>query len=327
MIAAFFEANGWRLLDPWFLLVLPAALVVLLWRARRERAALPAAGYALLRGLPATLRSRCTPLPRWGKVLACACLALALARPVRREPLPLEEDGVDILLVVDISSSMMLNDVDEAGKLRRVDAARARAQEFARKRTTDRVGLLTFSAVAELRCPPTLDEDALAAFLGAIDHVEQGSELDGTAIGNAVAKAAKVLEPSKAKSKVVVLLTDGQNTRGPILPEEGAKLAKDAGIKVYTIGLGHGEPTFGGFRPLDFGELRKVAESTGGQFFTAKTDADLAGVYAEIDRLEKVQLADPRYRMVDGFAWPLGAGLVVLLATFLLECCWLREVP
>jgi Ca-activated chloride channel family protein len=157
--------------------------------------------------------------------------------------------------------------------------------------------------------------------------VPDGSELDGTAIGTAVAKGVQVLQKSKAKSRLLVLLTDGENTVDDIQPADGAKLAKDAGIRVHTIGLGNGTPTPFGFQPLDFTELRQVAEATGGTFFQPRSDADLADVYARIDELEKVELEDPRYRTVDRFEWPLGLGLSLLLLALLADALLYRRVP
>jgi Ca-activated chloride channel family protein len=319
--------DGMALLDPWFLLFAPAAALAALWRLRTPRAALPTASVALFAGVRPSWRQRLRRLPLALETFAACCLAVALARPVERSVLPLQEQGIDIALVVDTSSSMNIPDMDAAQKTRRMDAARARAREFAAARTHDRVGAIAFARYAELRCPLTLDEQALDAFLAVVDTVPEGSELDGTAIGTALAKATAVLQKSDAKSKVVVLLTDGENTVHDIAPDAAAKLAKDAGLRVHTIGLGNGTPTPFGFQPLDFRELRQVAERTGGRFFQPKSDQDLAEVYAQIDQLEKVELADPRYRTVDRFEWPLAAGLLALLLALLLDALVIRRAP
>jgi Ca-activated chloride channel family protein len=167
----------------------------------------------------------------------------------------------------------------------------------------------------------------LGAFVASLDTVQPGSELDGTAIGTAVAKSVQVLQKSQAKSKVVVLLTDGDNTVADILPEDGAKLAKDAGVRVHTIGLGNGTPLGYGYAPSDFKDLRAIAAATGGQFFQPRSDAGLAEVYARIDELEKVELEDPRYRTVDRFEWPLGLGLALLLLALVAEVAVFQRVP
>ncbi|MBZ0150536.1 MAG: VWA domain-containing protein, partial [Planctomycetes bacterium] len=171
------------------------------------------------------------------------------------------------------------------------------------------------------------DEGALGAFLRALDIVEPGGAMDGTAVGVALAKAVQVLQKGEAKSKVVVLLTDGQNNFADILPVDAAKMAKDAGVRVHTIGLGNGEAKPFGMWPIDFQELRTIAETTGGAFFQPKSDDDLAAVYARIDTLEKQQLDDPRYRIVDRFEWPLGLGLGLLLLALGAEVLLFRRVP
>ena len=167
----FLDIAGYTLLDPWFLLGVPLCVGLLLWRSWRPRAALPAASLLGLSRLPSTLRARLLPAPLWLKTLSAMVLCLALARPVQRQVVPLRSEGVDIVLVVDVSSSMQINDMDARRDLRRVDAARERASAFAAARHNDRVGLVTFSRYAELRCPLTLDHEALAQFLSAIDTV------------------------------------------------------------------------------------------------------------------------------------------------------------
>lgn len=329
--------SGWTLgevtlLDPWFLAAIPVVLAAVAWRWRRPRAAMPTASVALFAELRPTLRQRLRWLPQALRLFAAILLCVALARPVQRDVLPLREEGVDIVLVVDTSSSMKIPDMTDDERFRRMDAARTRAEQFARARGRDRVGLVAFARYAELRCPPTLDEEALGAFLRVLDIVPEGSELDATAIGTGLAKAVQVLQKSKAKSRVVVLLSDGENTDPRMLPDQvepgdAAKLALDAGVRVHTIGLGNGVPSVFGMQPLDFGSLKQIAETTGGQFFQPKSDADLAAVYVRIDELEKTELEDPRYRLVDRFEWPLGAGLVLLLVAVVVETLLFRRVP
>ena len=321
------ELWGFTLLDPWFLAVAPLLLLAWWWRLRSPRAALPTASSSLFDGLPRTWRQRIIGLPLLLKVLAGLCLTVALARPVKREVVPLREQGIDIVLVIDTSSSMNFPDMREGEEYRRMDAARDRAQEFAAARINDRVGMVAFARYAELRCPPTLDEVALAAFLRVIDTVPEGSEFDRTAIGVGLTKAVQVLRDSDAESRVVVLLSDGENNIDDIVPDQAAKLAKDSNVRVHTIGLGIGQPTALGFIPLEFKELKAIAEKTGGQFFQPRSDADLGEVYARIDELEKTELDDPRYRTVDRFEWPLAIGLLGLLLGLLVDSLIVRRVP
>ena len=324
---AIFELGGYSLLDPWLLLAAPLFLLAGWWRVRTRRVALPTASASLFVGLPRTMRQRVAWVPLAAKVLAGLCLTVALARPVQRDVIPLREDGIDILLVVDASSSMTEEDMRDGQRFSRMDAARERAMEFAAERVHDRVGLIAFGRYAELRCPPTLDEVALAAFLRVLDTLPRGSEFDATAIGAAVAKAVQVLEKSDAKSKVVILLSDGENNVDEIDPVEAAKLAKDKGVRVHTIGLGHGAQGLFGYQPLPFTALKTIAETSGGLFFAARDDSDLARVYARIDEMETTEREDPRYRTVDQFAWPLGLGLLLMLLAILFESLLLRRVP
>ena len=324
---AFIEVFGITLLDPWFLLAVPAVIGAVLWRALRPRAALPTASTMLFEGLPRTLRQRVAWVPLAVLMLAGLSLAVALARPVEREVVPLRDPGIDIMLVVDTSSSMLQEDMRDDEGYRRMDAARERAEQFAAAREHDRVGLIAFARYAELRCPPTLDEHALAAFLRVLDTVPRGSDFDATAIGTALAKAVQVLEDSDAKSKVVVLLSDGENNVDDILPSEAAAFAVDAGVRVHTIGLGRGIATGFGFRELTFDSLEMISEATGGEFFHARDDDDLAAVYARIDELEKSVREDPRYRDVDRFAWPLGVGLLLMLLAIVFDALVVRRVP
>ena len=327
MIAVALEAYGHTLLDPWLLLFAPLFVTAAVWRRARPMAALPSASTQHFAGLPRTLRARCARLPLWLLLLAGLCLSLAVARPVRREVVPQRQEGIDIVVVVDVSSSMNIEDTREPMRPRRIDAARERAMQFAKSRKNDRVGFVAFSRYAELRCPPTLDEDALAAFLKATDTVPDNSELDGTAVGVAIAKSVQTLQPSDAKSKVVVLLSDGETTVRTIEVEDALALAADAKVRIHAIGLGQGQPTPFGVQPLEFRDLKLAATKTGGQFFQPKTDADLGEVYAKIDELEKSELEDPRYRFVDAFEWPLGIGLLCALLSLLLEVFWLRGAP
>lgn len=319
-------AVSWTLLDPWLLLLALPLLLVAALRARRSRAALPVATLAGLQGLPRSLRARLVHLPFLLALAGGLSLVAAVARPVVREVMPIRELGVDILLIVDRSSSMLAPDMDVRGKTR-MEAARENAAAFAKARKSDRLGLLTFARFPELTCPPTLDQDALQAFLRGVETVRRGSPEDGTAIGVALAEASKVLSTSNAKSRVVVLLSDGEQTVNTISYEDGAKLCKDQHVRVHTIGIGTGEQTLFGSQEPAFTALKAASETTGGKFFRARSDQDLAEIYSEIDKMEKVELEDPRYRTTDHFAWPLAVGAALMMLSLLLELTWLRRLP
>lgn len=326
MLAVTFEWDTWSLLDPWLLLLAVPLLVVAVVRTKRARAALPVATLHGLDGLPRSLRARLVHLPLLLSLLGSLGLVAAVARPVSRLVMPIRELGVDIVLIVDRSSSMLAPDMDARGKTR-MEAARENAGAFAKARKSDRLGLLTFARFPELTCPPTLDQDALQAFIRGLETVRPRTPEDGTAIGVALAEASKVLVTSAAKSRVVVLLSDGEQTVHDISYEDGAKLCKDAGVRVHTIGLGTGERTLIGIQEPSFTALKAAAEITDGKFFRARSAEDLAEVYQEIDQLEKVELEDPRYRTTDHFLWPLLVGSVLVLLSLLLELTWLRRLP
>lgn len=318
---------GLALLDPWFLLAIPIVLLVLVVRIRRARAALPAASLAHLAALPATLRARAVLLPAFLHALGALALVVALARPVARELLPLREIGVDLMLVVDLSSSMRAPDMDVQKGTTRIEAARDKALEFAAARKNDRLALVTFARYPDLRCPPTLDREALASFLRTLRTVEPNSAEDGTAIGLGLAQATKLFETSKAKSKVVVLLSDGEDNVPEIAYADAAKLAKDRGVRVHTIGVGRGERTPFGLQKLEFKALETIASTTGGRFFRAESAQDLAKTYAEIDAMEKVDIEDPRYRTSELFLPFLGAAAALFVLALLLQGLWLGGAP
>lgn len=324
--------SEWSLMDPWFLVVTALVWGLFVIRLARSPAALPVASTAPMVGLPKTLRVRLWLLPVVLHTLALTAFTIALSRPVTRDVLPLREKGVDIVLVLDISASMMAADMDESGQVTRMQAARECALQFAKERVHDRVGLLTFARFPELRCPLTLDQDALAAFLRSVETVPPRSPENQTGIGVAVAKATTLLGESEAKSKVIVLLSDGENNVDDILPEDAAKLAKDAGIHVHCIGVGRGrviQDLFGmrrEFKP-EFTALKVIAEITDGEFHEAESGAELAGVYDRINELEKVEIEDPRFRTVELYHYPFGVGVLLLLLQLLVEFLWIRRVP
>ena len=217
--------------------------------------------------------------------------------------------------------------MDDAGIRSRLEAVKAAAKQFIDARENDRIAILTFALFPELRSPLTLDHRASQKILADIEPVIRGSQEDRTAIGLGLARAARILKDSQAREKVVVLLTDGQENVLEITPADAAKLAKDFGVKVYTIGAGRGERTIVGWQAIDFSELEKVAEATGGKAFRAEDKDSLQATYAEIDRLEKKELEDPRYTQAEKFTWFLAPALVALTLACLLRYSLFAEVP
>ncbi|MDP2359849.1 MAG: VWA domain-containing protein [bacterium] len=277
----------------------------------------------------------CAP-PTWrtwakvwlGEILLLAALVLAvtaLARPVRfsaeRE---FSTEGLDLLLCLDLSGSMQAQDF----KPNRFEAARAVALDFIKERGRDRIGLVVFAGEAYTQCPLTLDHDMLGGLIG---DLKLGEMEDGTAVGLALATAAGRLKESKAKSRVVILLTDGVNNRG-LDPRTALDMAVTLGLRVYTIGVGQEglapipvQTPFGVMiqqMEVDIDEdlLREMADRTGGRYFRARDLKELKEVYAAIDRLEKTEIKVKEYRLTEErwFPW-LAAGLALLLLERLLR--------
>lgn len=233
------------------------------------------------------------------RLMALVLMAVALSRPqeVTRTVLP-PTQGVDIMLVIDTSGSMRALDFEP---LSRMDAAKKAAAEFIKRRNNDRIGIVVFAGAALLQCPLTLDYDSLLEFLDQVDPSMTGT--DGTAIGDAIATGTNHLKSSKAKSKVMVLLTDGRSNTGIISdPALAAKAAAAYGIKIYAIGTaGKGparapisDPVMGTRYvmmndDLDEETLSAVAKATGGEFYRAQNMAELQQIYSRIDSLEKTE--------------------------------------
>lgn len=337
MTAAFERWTGWTPADPAFLALALLVPLALWLRARRGEPALPFAPAALLARdaaarLPGTWRTRLLPLPRVAQALGLVLLTVALARPVERVPLPLTTDGIDVLLCLDASSSMSARDLDQDRT--RLDVALDAAARFVAGRPSDRVGLVRFARYPDVVCPLTLDHDALAAFLGQVRLVASDGPEDATGIGAAVARAAQLFDPGSAASKVIVLLTDGEETvatpgaEDEIATVHAAQLCERLGVRVYTIAAGVGRVGPGGVRtPLDTGEVERLARRTGGRFFAASDAQALSRVYAEIDALERAPMDEPRYRVEERFLSLLGAAVLLFLLGRVLDASVLAVAP
>ena len=329
-----------QLHDPWMLLLL--VLVPLLARPRRRNAP-PALPYPMLDALRAVGPGRRAHW-RWLltalRVAALALLVVGLARPqLGRAATQVRAEGIDIMLVVDLSSSMLAEDFQlDGGRANRLEAVKSVVREFLDKRPNDRVGLVLFSARPYTQSPLTLDHGWLLANL---DRAHIGMIEDGTAVGSALATAVGRLQGSEAKSKIVILLTDGQSNAGKVPPLTAAESAKALGYRVYTIGAGtRGSapyPQIDPFgrkvyvnMPVDVDEetLQRIAEETGGRYFRATDTESLRQIYADIDRLETTSLEGLQYLDYDElYVWLVLAALVLLAGEALLAQTWLRVLP
>jgi Ca-activated chloride channel family protein len=322
------------LADPFFLALLPVAgLAFWLGRERRRRARGRIS--VLAPELPRTLVQRLAFLPRCLEVAGLLLAIVALARPLRGNvELTTSTEGIDIALLVDRSTSMTEEDL-EAGRTR-LDVVKDVVGEFARRRMTDREGaadscaLVAFARYPEMRCPFTLDVDAL---LGSLEKVDFADRADGgTGIGVALAKAVAVLSESPAKSRVVVLLTDGENNIDVIMPLDAANLAAEKGIRVYTVlAARYASNPFGRLvsgAEIDTTELETIASTTGGRFFRARDRAGLEATYAEIERLERTPRTEKRWaEHYDLYARLLVPAFALYALAWLSAWTWARRLP
>lgn len=329
-----------QLHDPWALLFL--ALVPWLVRLARQKKR-PTVRYPLVAALKTVgpgRRSRWQWLPAALGAGAAALLIVALARPqLGKTATRVFSEGIDMVLAVDISGSMLAEDFEVDGQRgSRLAAVKSVVRRFLDNRPGDRAALVLFAARPYTQCPLTLDHGWL---LQNLDRAEVGLIEDGTAIGSGLAAAVNRLKASDAKSKIVILLTDGQNNAGKVPPLAAAEAAKTLGYRVYTIGAGTRGvapyPSTDAFgrkvyvpMPVDVDEdmLRAVAEKTGGRYFRATDTESLKQIYDEIDRLEKSSQEGLQYLDYEEmYPWLALPALLLLAAEALLSSTWLRVLP
>ena len=340
---------GFRFHDPlWLALLVPLAAFAW-WNSRRQSAAVVFSSVALLKSLPITTAQRVRRSLPWLCLAGMALLVVALARPQQgKEEYRVRADGIAIEMCIDRSGSMSAEDFELDGQpASRLEVVKKTFRQFVdgggplSGRTDDMIGLIDFGGYVEVKCPLTLDHGALDQLLDTVQIVKPTVDAAGkvinpkllqedqsTAIGDALAMAVDRLKPARAKSKVIILLSDGVSNSGVLRPEEAAQIAKTYGIKVYTIGIGSNKPTtvpmktpFGQtiMMPVkvEFDEtaLRHIAEVTDGQYFNAEDTQSLKEVYAAIDQLEKT-VSEGRiytdYR--DFYEYALLPGLALVLS-------------
>jgi Ca-activated chloride channel family protein len=327
-----------RFEDPWvlgLLALLPIALLTRHWIGRRRTGTIRYSAADLARAAGPGRARWARGIPPALRTLSIAAFILAAARP--QTGLTSESvltEGIDIVLVLDISSSMLAEDLQP----NRLEAAKAVATDFVEGRRNDRIALVAFAGQAFTQVPLTLDYSVVTSLVGELDP---GMIEDGTAVGMGLATAVKRLQASDAESKVVVLLTDGSNNRGEIGPVTAAQMAEALGIRVYTIGVGSrgtarvpvDDPlrgrVYGTMRVnIDEETLREVASTTGGQYFRATDSESLAQIYSEIDQLERTEIEVENFtQYAERFGVPLGIGLLLLVLEIGLTQTVLRRLP
>ena len=326
---------------PAVLLLIPLVLALLIWsKARRKEPAFRFPSSGLVEAVGQTLKTRLSQLPFYLRLVAVVLLVIALAGPrkVNKET-KITTEGIDIVLAIDASGSMVAEDfVLDGQRVNRLAAVKNVVKDFIAARHHDRIGLVAFAGRAYTVSPLTTDYQWLITNL---DRIKLGMIEDGTAIGSAIAASLTRLDKEKAKSKVIILLTDGINNAGTVKPLEAAKAAKALGVRIYTIGAGtkgfapvpqmdiFGRKVYRRMRiDIDDDVLKKIASLTGGQYFRATDTASLKEIYKEIDSLEKTKIHEYGYvRYEELFPIFLLAGLALLLLEILLSNTLLMRVP
>ena len=324
--------------NPYILFLIPLAVLLFWLLGKRRGGAIRFSSLRFIRtdGRKPSKRVVLYPLLNILRLIIILVIIVALARPrFGRQEEKVYTEGVDIMLVFDVSSSMKAEDFKPKN---RIEAAKVVAEEFIKGRTNDQIGLVVFAAKSFTQCPLTIDYGIVINFLR---QTYIGMIEDGTAIGTAIATAVNRLRHSKAKSKVIVLLTDGVNNRGEIDPITAAKLAKAMNIKIYTIGMGRKgyalypveDPIFGKRyvkMPVEIDEetLRQVASITGGQYFRATDENKLREIYKQIDEMEKTKIEVQKFvRYKELFPYLVGLSAILLVLLLILENTYLRKLP
>jgi Ca-activated chloride channel family protein len=328
---------GWLFL----LLLIPVIAVWLKLRGKRRKIPVRFPNLEIFKGTGGGFAARWRYLSTGLRWIALILIVIALARPQKiSQEKEVHTEGIDIMLALDISTSMLAEDFKPKNRL---EAAKLVGSEFVQGRSSDQIGLVVFAGQSFTQCPLTLDYALLQQLLEKvkIELVTGGAIEDGTAIGMAIANGVNRLRNSKAKSRILILLTDGQNNRGEIDPQTAAAAARALGIRIYTIGVGTE-----GFAPypmrdswgniiyqqmkVDIDEelLGKIADQTGGKYFRATDAQALRQVYQEIDRLEKSKIRVHQFRQREElFGKYLALALILLSLEALLCATRLRTLP
>jgi len=328
-----------RLAYPWLvlgLLLVPAIIYFYYHYRRRHRPTLVYSDVGPLQTLRPSIWARLAELPFFLRMGALGLALFALARPqAGAQGEEIITEGIDILLTIDISSSMKTEDFKPKNRLH---VSKQVVADFISARPNDRLGLVVFAARAVTKCPLTVDHDVLLTLL---EDVRIGAIEDGTAIGTAIATSVNRLMQSRAPSRVIVLLTDGVNNRGEIDPLTAADLAKTFGIKIYTVGAGREgyapypfeDPLYGTVYQqvlveIDEKSLKEIAARTGGRYFRAQDAEELRKVYQEIDQLEKTKIEQKQYtRYTELAPYFMAVALGLLLTETALSRTRLARLP
>ena len=321
---------------PWMLLgllLVPLLAAWWIWRYRKQEAALQHSNITLFDGVKKSLRARLRWLPYALRVVAVGAMVIALARPqsqLSRQEMTVE--GIDIVMAMDLSGSMLAEDF----KPNRLEAAKNVAADFIEGRKTDRMGLVVFAGEAFTQVPLTIDHQVLLKQLG---NLKSGTMRDGTALGDGLATAINRIKDSEAKSKVIILLTDGVNNQGSMDPLSAAEIAAMYNIRLYTIGVGSLGKAPYPFRDqfgrvhyqnidveIDEPLMRQMSQATSdGRYFRATNKKALKEIFDQIDEMEKSKIDVTQYAQTkDEYAFWLWLAFIALIAEALLKWVWFK---
>ena len=318
----------------WLLLLLIPMIGWYIWKLRKSQASLQISASQGFDKAPVSYKVYLRHLPFVFRVLCLIFLIIALARPQSTDNWQNSTtEGIDIVMVIDISTSMLAEDL----KPNRLEAAKEVASSFIAGRPNDNIGLVIFARESFMLCPLTIDHVVL---MNLLKDVQAGMIEDGTAIGHGLANAVSRLKDSQAKSRVVILLTDGSNNSGEIAPVTAAELARTYGIRVYTVAVGTkgmapypfqvaGRTVYQNI-PVEIDEqtLTQIAQITGGKYFRATNNKALKSIYEEIDQMEKTKISVQEYSKKQEEYLPFAAfALLFLFLELLLRHTILRNIP
>ncbi len=313
------------------------------WQRGKKEASLQFSSLQEVKTARRGLRAQLTLLPEILKLLALVFAIIALARPREgNTKIRKNIEGIDIVICMDISDSMLVEDMKP---LNRLESAKETLKRFVERRTSDRIGLVVFAGESFTMVPQTLDYAMLTGRMNDITTAKDAFIKDGTAIGVAMANAAGRLKDSTAKSRVMIFMTDGENNSGTIDPETGLEIAKGYGIKVYSVGIGRDGPTripvyqrdvFGKkvktYQPFESTVnedlLSRMASETGGKYYRASKEDSLDGIFQDIDALEKTKVDVNKFtRYTEKYPPYLIIALILYFLSLILSRTWLRRVP
>lgn len=318
----------------WLFVLIPFLIIWFIFRDKKQNPSIDYSSAEILIKQKSTFKEKLRHLVPLLRLITLSLIIIIMARPQSSsEKRSVNTEGIDIVVAMDISTSMLAEDF----KPNRLEAAKETAIQFVQERPNDRIGSVIFAGESFTQCPVTIDHDVL---VNLFNSIETGKIKDGTAIGDGLATSVSRLKESKAKSRVIILMTDGVNNSGFISPETAAEISEQFGIRVYTIGVGTiGKAPYPFDTPfgvryqnidvkIDEDVLKKIAELTGGEYFRATDKNSLEKIYKKIDELEKTKIEVSYFKQYKEEYLPLAMlAIALLLLEILLNQTYLRRLP